>query len=361
VKHWVETAAIVDRLAKLVGAGASAALATVVRISGSAYRRPGAKLLITDGGETFGGVSGGCLESDVRGQALEILRGAPNLLLHYDTGSDEETLWGLGLGCEGAVDVFVQRIDTAWMEGPGKQIRELIASGTPFASITPLAGPQSGRTLLLAKSTLSGSVGSPELDRELSHRASQLLEGEGGGEMLERDGDAVFVDVLRPPPRLFIFGAGDDAQPLASLASTAGFEVTIVDHRPAYLNAERFPPPLRLELRRPSDGLAGLPLTLSRRNFAVVQTHALTHDRDWLRALSGQQLAYLGLLGPRARKEQVLRDLSLEGKNLFAPIGIDIGADGPEQVAVSIVAEMLAVHARREPGHLRERSGGIHD
>src|SRR4029077_20648168 len=98
-----------DQLSKLVAGGKPAALATVVRISGSAYRRPGAKLLIEGSGFTYGGVSGGCLESDVRAQGLEVLRGAPPRMLHYDTGSDEETLWGLGLGCGGAVEVSVQR------------------------------------------------------------------------------------------------------------------------------------------------------------------------------------------------------------------------------------------------------------
>jgi xanthine dehydrogenase accessory factor len=361
VKHWVETAAILDRLSKLVAGGGHAALATVVRISGSAYRRPGAKLLIEESGATHGGVSGGCLESDVRAQALEVLRGSRDRMLHYDTGSDEETLWGMGLGCEGAVDVYVQQIDAKWMDGPGKQIRELISAGTALAPITLLSGPLASRTFVLAKSTLLGTSGSAETDRELAQRASLLLEGEGNGEMVELGGDAAFVDVLRPPPRLFIFGAGDDTLPLASLAAQAGFEVTVVDHRPAYLTAERFPPPLRLVRRRPSEGLAGLPLNFSRRNFAVVQTHALTHDRDWLRALAAQPLAYLGLLGPRARKEQVLRDVPIDGAKLFAPIGIDIGADGPEQVAVSIVAELLAVNARRDAGHLRGRAGGIHD
>jgi len=358
VKHWFETAAILDRLARLVEGGKCAALATVVRISGSAYRRPGAKLLIEESGVTYGGVSGGCLESDVRAQALEVLRGAAARMLHYDTGSDEETLWGLGLGCDGAVDVYVQRIDAAWMDGPGKQMRELIGAGTPFAAITGVAGPLSGRTLVLARSNLQGTSGSAETDRQLAQKAGLLLEGDRAGELL--DGSA-FVDVLRPPPRLFIFGAGDDGRPLAALAAQSGFEVTVVDHRPAYLTAERFPPPLRLVLRRPSDGLAGLPFTLSRSNFAVVQTHALSHDRDWVRALAGQPLAYLGLLGPRVRREQVLRDVQVDAERLFAPVGIDLGADGPEQIAVSIVAELLAVNARRRGGHLRERAGGIHD
>jgi xanthine/CO dehydrogenase XdhC/CoxF family maturation factor len=361
VKHWVETSALLDQLSKLTAGGGCAALATVVRISGSAYRRPGAKLLIEDSGVTHGGVSGGCLESDVRAQGLEVLRGAPAGILRYETGSDEETLWGLGLGCEGAVEVFLQRIDAAWMDGPGKQMRELLSAGVPFAPITFVSGPLAGRTFVLAKSTLTGSCGTPEADRELAHRAGVLLEGGGGSGMVEAGGENAFVDVLRPPPRLFVFGAGDDARPLVALAAQSGFEVTVVDHRPAYLTEERFPAPARLVLRRPSDGLAGLPLSISLRNFAVVQTHALSHDREWVRALLGQPLAYLGLLGPRARKHNVIRDLSLDATNLFAPIGIDIGADGPEQVAVSIVAELLAVNARRDAGHLRARAAGIHD
>jgi len=361
VKHWVETTAILDRLSKLIAAGHSAALATVVRISGSAYRRPGAKLLVEEDGTMQGGVSGGCLENDVRALALEVLRGGASRMLHYDTGSDEETLWGLGLGCEGAVDVYLQRIGTDWVDAAGKQMRELAAAGTPFAAITIVRGPFEGKTLMLARGSLIGSSGAAELDRELAQRAGPLLEGDGGSALLEIGDDAAFVDVLRPPPRLFIFGAGDDAGPLAAIAADAGFEVTVVDHRPAYLSAERFPPPLRLSLRRPSDGVAGLPLTITRKNFAVVQTHALAHDRDWLRALAGQPLAYVGLLGPRRRKEQMLRALSWEDRELFAPIGLDIGADGPEQVAISIVAELLAVNARRPGSHLRAREGGIHD
>src|SRR5207244_7209204 len=127
----------------------------VVRISGSAYRRPGAKLLIEEDGITQGGVSGGCLESDVRAHALRILGGAENRMLHYDTGSDEETLWGLGLGCEGAVDVYLQRIDGGFMDGPGKQMRELLAAGVPFAAITFLHGPSGGKTLVFARGSRS--------------------------------------------------------------------------------------------------------------------------------------------------------------------------------------------------------------
>ena len=352
MKHWHETAAILRRVAHAGEAGSQAAIATVVRISGSAYRRPGAKLVVEEDGTTHGGVSGGCLEADVRAVALEILRGAPPKLLHYDTGSDDETVWGLGLGCEGAIDLWVQRADARLCTS----LVELVAAEVPHAVVTLLA---SGRGCVFARGSLLGSVGSASLDRVLAERAAQLLEQEESG-VVELGEETAFIDVLRPPPHLAIFGAGDDAQPLAQLAALAGFSVTVIDHRPAYLTAGRFPPPAQLLLRRATDGVEGL--ALGRRHFAVVQTHALIHDRDWLKALWPQSIAYLGLLGPRARKEEVLRQLGEpDSEKLFAPVGIDIGADGPEQVAVSIVAEMLAVHAGREPGHLRARSRGIHE
>jgi xanthine/CO dehydrogenase XdhC/CoxF family maturation factor len=358
VKHWHETAAILDRVTHLAASGVRAAIATVVRISGSAYRRPGAKFLVSEDGATFGGVSGGCLEMDVRAVGLEVLAGVTPRLLHYETGSDEETLWGLGLGCEGAVDVFVQPAGEL-VPGAGPRIRESMAAGAPIAVCTIVEGDGAGRALVLASGKVSGTTGSPEVDAAAAERAAQLLET-GDSRLDPLAGRSVFVDVLRPPPALVVFGAGDDARPLAALAAQAGFEVTIVDHRRAFLTPERFPPPARLLLRRAEDGVDGL--ALGRRHFAVVQTHASQHDRDWLRALVAQPIAYLGLLGPRTRKEQILRQLgAAEPDKLFAPVGLDLGADGPEQVAVSIVAEMLAVNAGREPGHLRAKRGGIHD
>lgn len=335
MKHWHETFAILERLSRLA-AGRRAALATVVRISGSAYRRPGAKFLVEDGGETTGGVSGGCLEADVRETGLRILREGTPRLLHYDTGSDEETVWGLGLGCDGAVDVFVQPATAA----PFARARELLADGSPF-------GVAQGFAIhTVVKGPLLGQV--------------EIVADPAGGDsrMEERGPDTLFVDVLAPPPSLLIFGAGDDSQPLARLAHEAGFQVTVIDHRRGYLTPERFPPPARLVLRRAPDGVP----SLSRQHYAVVETHALQHDRDWMRALLAEPLAYLGLLGPRARKEHLFRELGVpEHERVFAPVGLDLGAEGPEQVAVSIVAEMLAVRAGRRPAHLRVKRGGIHE
>jgi xanthine/CO dehydrogenase XdhC/CoxF family maturation factor len=334
VKHWHETAAILERLSSLAQ-GERAALATVVRISGSAYRRPGAKFLVERDGRTTGGVSGGCLEADVRENALQLLDGGNPRLLHYETGSNEQTVWGLGLGCEGAVDVFVQRAETESFA----RARDLLSQGSPFGLAEPFV--------------IETAIKGPHLGRvQIATRPAR-----GESRVEERGPETLFVDVLEPPPSLLVFGAGDDSRPLASLAHEVGFQVTVVDHRSGFLTEERFPRPARLVHRRADEGVP----QLTRQHFAVVETHSLQHDRDWMRALLGQPLAYLGLLGPRARKERLFQELGVpQHERVYAPVGLDLGAEGPEQVAISIVAEMLAVRAGREPLHLRTKRGGIH-
>ena len=175
----------------------------------------------------------------------------------------------------------------------------------------------------------------------------------------------VFTEVHVPPPRLVICGAGDDAMPLAASASQIGYRVTVVDHRPAYLSVERFPGAERID-RRPVDGLDELPL--GPRTYVVVMTHSFARDRDWVGRLLRTEVPYIGLLGPRARRDEILERIDAAGERigamgterLFAPVGLDLGADGPEQVAVSIVAELLAVRAASAPRHLREKEGVIH-
>ena len=196
------------------------------------------------------------------------------------------------------------------------------------------------------------------MDALLKQRAPELVE-EGTGALLERGADEVSVEVLIPPPHLLVFGAGDDAPALVRLAMEVGFDATVIDHRPAMLTPDRFPPRARLVERRSEEGIQGV--ELGRRHFAVVMTHSLAHDRQWVKALLRSPVAYLGLLGPRTRREELLEQLGVEPTDrLYAPVGLDVGADGPEQVAVSIVAELLAVYTKRSPRHLRDRVGAIH-
>jgi xanthine/CO dehydrogenase XdhC/CoxF family maturation factor len=359
VKHWKETGELLSRAARLRDEGRKAALATVVRIQGSAYRRPGAKFLVEDDGRTCGGVSGGCLEEDVREAALRAVKDGEPRLLHYETGPDDRTVFGLGLGCNGSVDVFLQ--PAAGGPAPvAEKILELLEGETAFAVATVVAGPRAvGRSLVLgAGGILAGATDDPALDRETLARATDLLARRDS--RLETLGDAeVFVEVLVPPPHLVIFGAGDDAIPLCAFASDAGFRATVVDHRAAHVTRERFPAAARLLFARPGEESGRIPLTP--RTYAVVKTHSFAHDREWARLLLAAGIPYVGMLGPRERTLEILRQIGIEEDGrVHGPVGLDLGAEGPEQIAISILAEILAAHSSREPWPLREKEGAIH-
>jgi xanthine dehydrogenase accessory factor len=326
MKHWQETSQLLTTAARLAAAGQRAALATVVRISGSAYRRPGAKLLVTAGGEMCGSVSGGCLEADVRENALHVIRDGTPRLLHYDTGSDDTTVWGLGMGCNGAVDVFVQ--PAAGDSPETGVVLELLGGDGPFAISTVIEGPGIG-----SRRVTVGEAPTPE--------------------------PGVFVDGFVPPPRLFICGAGDDSIPLAATATGVGFRVTVLDHRAGYLAPERFSPDVELRMDRPEEGFGAPPPGAN--GYVVIKTHSLAHDRAWLRQALDTEASYIGLLGPRPRVERLLDEAGASaGDRVFGPVGLDLAAEGAEQIALSIVAELMAVRAARAPRHLREKETTIH-
>jgi xanthine dehydrogenase accessory factor len=295
----------------------------------------------------------------VREVALEVMReGAPRLL-HYDTGADDNKVWGLGLGCNGSVEVFVRAASESAMEVTGR-IRELLEGEVPFAVSTVVRGEShvGSAVVLGVEGILGGSTADAELDRELARQAADRI-ASAESKLHEQGAFEVFTEVQSPPPHLIVFGAGDDSIPLCAYASDAGFRVTVVDHRPAYLATPRFPGASRLVLRRPEEGSDALPL--GPRSYTVVKTHSLAHDREWVRRLLGAGVPYVGLLGPRARTEKILREVGGSGAGLvYGPVGLDVGAEGPEQVAVSIVAELLAVRSSRGPLHLREKEGAIH-
>ena len=358
MKQWQETLQILQRLEDLTKAGRDVALATVVHIEGSSYRRPGAKLLIEAEGTTLGGVSGGCLEADVREVGLGSLRTNCPSLRHYDTGGDENIVWGLGLGCDGAVDVFVQPLTEPGVRSLLARVRQLLTGDDPVALCTVIEGPNLGRCLVVTRD----EVMDPSNEEAGSHndivrRARTCLES-GQSQLDDLAAGRVFTEILLPPPRVLVIGAGDDAMPLVRYAADVGFRVTVVDHRPAFLKRERFPAAVDLVNVRPEDGLDEW--RTESRNLAVVMTHSLGMDRAWVEFLNKTPIQYIGVLGPRARTEKIVQEVGGDGNRVFGPVGLDLGADGPEQVALSIVGELLAVHAGREPRHLRHRESGIH-
>ena len=368
--HWQESAEVFSRLAELETRGAAAALATVVRVSGSAYRRAGAKLLVAADGASLGGVSGGCLEADVREVAARVIAGDEPRLLHYDTSAGDDDVLGLGLGCRGRVEVFVQPATTGPLAVLAAAWRRRLAADAPFAAVTVVAGEAGeaggapGATALVGDDgSFDGSLGGPLVGFARRNAAAWLAAGRPVS--AEADGRLLFVEVLAPPPHLVVCGAGDDAEPLVELAAGAGFRVTLVDHRSALVTAERFPHAARRAAARPDDPELALPP--AGRSLAVVMTHSLAHDRGWTGRLLAAGLPYVGLLGPRDRTAEIRRGLAARAgagarldERLYGPVGLDLGADGPRQVAISIVAELLAVVAGRRPRHLTERGAAIH-
>jgi xanthine dehydrogenase accessory factor len=358
VKHWKETAEVFARATRATADRRRAALATVVRIEGSAYRRPGAKLLVEEDGRSLGSISGGCLEGDVREIALEALRQNAPLRRRYETGADENAAWGLGLGCAGSVALFVQPLGAPALAAIDRALA-LFEARRPIAVCTVLTGPASGGIVVVsAAGEASGTAGDPRLDAEIVARAREGIDSRVS-RIVDGPADTeVFVEILEPPPRLLLFGADDDAIPLCALASAVGFAVSVVDHRPAFLSAERFPQAERRLLLRPEEDRMGL---VGPRTFAVVKTHLIAHDRDWARRLLAAGAEYVGLLGPRARVREIARSIGAEeDPRVYGPVGLDLGAEGAEQVALSIVAELVAANSGAAPRHLRAKEDRVH-
>ena len=359
VKQWHETREVLDRLAALQRSGTQAALATVVRVVGSAYRHEGAKLLVAEDGGTTGNVSGGCLEQDVREVALQVIRSGAACIRSYCSGNDEIEAWDLGLGCEGRVDVFVEPAPVA---RPREQA--LLDGRAAFAVCTLIdEKPDEGRgkRAIVTRESVEGDLGSPALTAQVAQRARASLGMERSG-LHEIAGRMVFCDVLLPPPQLVVCGAGEDAAPLVRLAGEVGFRVVVVDRRPAFLTVERFARATRM-VACEAAGLARA-VALDASSYAIVMTHNFADDHAYLRALLQTPVAYIGMLGPRQRTERMLRDVGLaeplDEARVYGPVGLDIGTDGAEQVALAVVAEILAIRSGRRPQSLRERAAPIH-
>jgi len=337
VKQWLESRQVLARAAEWHAAGVPCALATVIRVRGSAYRHEGAKLVVAADGRVEGNVSGGCLEADVREVALGVIRSGVAERREYCGSVDEIQAWDLGVGCEGVVELFIEPVrDAREAERAALDAERAFAVATDLASgaRTVLRGDEAARAIARGESFLESSLGA------------------------ER-----FVDVLTPPPRLLVVSAGDDARHLATLAASVGFRVVVADRRPGLLTAERFPSPITLV--EADAARLGERVVLDEESFAVVMTHNFADDTEYLRALLRGPARYIGMLGPRQRTARIVAALAQEGPvdadRIYGPVGLDIGTDGAEQVAVAVVAEMLAVRSGRRPRSLRERAAPIHE
>lgn len=313
-----------------------AVLATLVDVAGSSYRRAGARLLRCASGERVGSISGGCLEADVLERAARVASSGVAELVTYDTTSENDLVWGVGLGCHGVVKVLIERID------PARGWAKALAANLEQRRPTPLG--------VVWRTTPSSLLG--------THLAEHLPK-------LPED-SAVFHQTVEPPLSLAVFGAGDDAMPLVRFAKELGWHVVVADPRAEFATRGRFPLADRITVAPAAELVTKASVETGA--AAVVMTHHYAHDVPLLRELLGRNLCYVGLLGPKKRAERILDDLARGGlvpsmeqmQRLHAPVGLDLGADTPAEVAVSIVAEIRAALGNRNARPLRERALPIH-
>jgi xanthine dehydrogenase accessory factor len=358
---------IVAGFEALRGAGRRAALATVTGVCGSAYRRPGARMLIGEDGRTWGGVSGGCLERDVARRGRVVIESGVAVTCRYQTSDDEDLAAGLATGCRGTVDLFIEPLsgtgagdisylaDVLNSRGPACVATVIRASAIP----TVRAG---ARMVVSADGTVTHGIDCEWLAKAAMHAlheidnaaAARIINLESAGEAAD-----LFIERIVPRQPLIIFGNGPDVTPVITIARTMGWLVTVVTSQSATGARERFSAAHRL-LKTGNDApLEGL--LLSPDSAVVLMTHNFPRDLAILSQI-GDLPRYLGILGPRQRTEELLSRLPghLDLSQVFAPVGLDLGAETPEAIALSIVAEIQAIIAGSIVAPLREKNGPIH-
>jgi xanthine dehydrogenase accessory factor len=353
-----------------------AALATVVRVVGSAYRRPGARMLVLSDGRTFGSISGGCLESDVaiRSQAL-IDQGVSSVLQYSTMGSDDDIIFGLGVGCNGSVEILVEPLAIPESLETLKLLDGYLEERRPFVLGTLFGGAGNddsrlGRVVVLhddGAEMLHGFTGSfTDQVLSLARRVYDL----GCSETVSITDHSrrydLFFEFVEPPIKLIVCGAGSDSIPVSSIAKQVGWHVEIVDHRPEYALSTRFPEADKVvcggaeEIERHINGCV--------KTAILIMTHNYSRDLEYLRRSIVSDVEYIGLLGPKQRTLRLLQELKTEGvaytseqfARLHAPVGLDIGAESEQEIALSVVSEVQAAMSSRRGGFLRDKSGPIH-
>ena len=359
--HRRETERLLAAIRQAQAAPERVALATVVRVKGSAYRREGTRMLVRQSGTFECALSGGCLEPAVAEAALRVIETGEPRIVSYDLADD--SLWGLGIGCSGAVDVRIERLDDD--DAMTREWLDVLERGEAAVLATPLSGT-SGRMLVRGTGEIVGGLADSAIQREAVARAQEQLRApipQSGP--VHIGSSEVFFEISAPPPELVIFGAGPDTVPLAQQATMVDFAVTIVDARAAYLTVDRFPAATLVTAHFSQFAEA---VRLRAGSFVLVMNHHIERDRESLRFALDSEAAYIGVLGPRSRYQKLLAGLAAQGyvpsasslSRVRSPVGLSLGAETPEEVAVSILGEILAIRRGFEGGFLSGSTRSLH-
>ncbi len=343
-----------------------AALATVVKVRGSSYRSPGARMLITDDGKWVGSISGGCLEGDALRKARQVMTSKKPVAVTYDTREESNQNLGIGLGCNGIIDVLIEPVDTSSANNPIQLFEEIVNRNAPVLLATACSGEFTGARLLMDKNgnTLSDSFDAA-ITASLKHDLTALATTSRSHVKLY-GATEVFLELIQPSVHLILFGAGFDARPVSELAKSLGWIVEVTDECVAHIAPIFFPAADKLSLCQRE--FIDRDFLVTEYTACVLMSHNYEYDRDVLKKLLQTPTPYIGILGPRKRFDKMREELSTlkielsqtDLHRIHSPVGIDIGAETPDEIALSIIAEIQSKFANRSGGFLKYRNNPIH-
>ncbi len=355
--------------------GLQSALATVVSLDGSSYRRPGARMLVTEEGRMTGAISGGCLEGDALRKALLVMSQQQAKLVTYDTNDEEDLTLGVQLGCNGIIHILLEPVNPNNSFNPIELLKKLNAKRQKSVLVTLFNlenknGKQPGTSLLLEE---DGSIsGDPEdlllkkavlADAERAFSRQQSLSGKYKS---ANQNYSAFIEYIPPAVSIVIVGAGNDALPMLAMADVLGWEASIVDGRVTHATAERFTAACQVLVSRPEKVLEQI--HIDEQTAFVLMTHNYNYDLALLSELLKTNAVYIGVLGPRKKLDRMLHEIQSGGQNLsreklsrvYGPVGLDIGAETPEEIALSVIAEIETVLRGKSGQSLRGKGEVIH-
>ena len=370
---------LLEALKQSTRSGLGIVMATVVKVEGSAYRRPGARMIIPQSGAIVGTVSGGCLERDVARKAWWFTTSGKPAVRIYTTGEDDDDLeeaeLAFGLGCNGTVHILFERLPVGGDSIVVRLLEAIGSSGRPAALATVISteaneGVAVGdRMAIGVDGTLCGSLIDASLSAQVEVDLGYVLESRRTThcDYVTDKGHVVglLIEYIAPPCRLVVFGAGNDAKPLVDIASLQGWRVVVVDARSHFARRERFPLAEQVIIAPIDEPF--IFNSLVEDAAVVIMSHSMAQDRFWLENVLRCLPRYIGQLGPRTRTERLLAEMgaqvfhSIAFETLHFPVGLDIGGDTPESVALSISSEINAVFSQRDGGMLTHRTRSIHE
>ncbi|MDO9104392.1 MAG: XdhC family protein [Methylovulum sp.] len=356
---------LIDSYQQLKQQSENCVLATIIETFGSTYQKAGARMLITQAGELIGLLGGGCFERDLVEHARTVFETGEAKTVFYDMRSPDDVIWGLGLGCNGAVRVLLQLLQAEAGFSPLNSIADAAEANVSGFLVTVYesghADFPSGHSLFLPASIVDNRLSLTSAPFPFTASALQTVLQQKPHIEAHVFGDQeikAFYDPLQPPLRLLVFGAGTDAMPLVQCAKALGWRITVADYRPGHIKKERFPQTHQLLHLLPED--ISDKLELNQFNALVVMTHNIEYDQRYLKAVVNSQIPYIGLLGPAHRKDRLMQSLGNDAerisKRVFGPVGLDIGAETPEEIALSIMASIHAQLSGRNGRQLNPKA-----